>query len=195
MAKLSFLLLGAMIMLGLIWLRTAYATFRAQKPQDYAETGPIFDIREHLNGTIDCDGVIYGPTGRVTSRFTGVFHAEWDGNTGQMSEHFVYDNGNTQDRFWTLKVDDQGRITATAPDVVGTGTGWQSGAAVQLRYKIQLPEQAGGHVLDTVDWMYRSANGTITNRSELSKFGIKVAELVATMRPRAAGSQEQLAAE
>ncbi|MEX0286663.1 MAG: DUF3833 family protein [Paracoccaceae bacterium] len=195
MAKLTFLLLGALIMLGLVWLRTAYLTFRAQKPDDYAQTTPVFDIRDHLNGTIDCDGVIYGPTGRVTSRFVGVFHAEWDGNTGTMTEHFEYDNGNTQDREWTLVVDDQGRIKATAPDVIGLGSGWQSGAAVQLQYKIKLPETAGGHVLDTIDWMYLGPNGVITNRSQLSKFGIKVAELVATMRPRAAESDQQLAAE
>lgn len=195
MEKVLFVLFGALLTLGLVWARNAYTSFRAQKPQDYAETGPVFDIREHLNGTIDCDGVIYGPTGRVTSRFVAVFHAEWDGNTGRMTEHFVYDNGNTQDREWTLMVDDAGRITATAPDLVGTGEGWQSGAAVQLRYKIQLPEQAGGHVLDTIDWMYLGPNGTIVNRSQLRKFGIKVAELVATMRPRAEQDQGRLAAE
>jgi len=57
---------------------------------------------------------------------------------------------------------------------------------VQLKYKIQLPESAGSHVLDTTDWMYLAPNGTIVNRSQFRKFGIKVAELVATMRPKEA---------
>jgi hypothetical protein len=32
--------------------------------------------------------------------------------------------------------------------------------------------------------MYLTSNGSIMNRSQFRKFGIKVAELVATMRPR-----------
>jgi len=32
------------------------------------------------------------------------------------------------------------------------------------------------------DWMYLTENGTVMNRSQFRKFGIKVAELVATMR-------------
>ena len=41
-------------------------------------------------------------------------------------------------------------------------------------------------MLSTVDWMYLTPNGTIMNRSQFRKYGIKVAELVATMRPRKA---------
>jgi hypothetical protein len=55
---------------------------------------------------------------------------------------------------------------------------------VQLNYKIKLPEESGGHVLDTTDWMYLIENGAIINRSQFRKYGIKVAELVATMRPK-----------
>lgn len=36
------------------------------------------------------------------------------------------------------------------------------------------------------DWMYLADNETIVNRSQFRKFGFKVAELVATMRPVAA---------
>ena len=79
-----------------------------------------------------------------------------------------------------------GAIKAEAPDVVGVGTGRQQGSAVLLNYKIKLTEEAGGHVLDTTDWMYLTPNGSIMNRSQFRKFGIKVAELVATMRPREA---------
>ena len=33
-------------------------------------------------------------------------------------------------------------------DLVGTGTGKQIGSGVRLSYRIQLPDSAGGHVLD-----------------------------------------------
>lgn len=173
---------GALVVSLLVWFRKNLAAFPAQAPSDYAD-GPQFDIRQRLNGDIDCDGIIYGPTGRVSSRFTARFDARWEGNRGVMREVFHYDSGNVQHREWALTLGNDGQILADATDLVGEGRGRQEGSAVQLKYKIRLPEEAGGHALDVIDWMYLMPNGTIMNRSQFRKFGFKVAELVATMRP------------
>jgi len=183
MTTLLSVLIGAGLVVVMLVLKARYASFNAQTADDYA-TGPMFDIRERLNGPIVCEGIIYGPLGRVTSRFTANFDASWNGNVGKMVEVFHYDSGNVQHREWTLTLGNDGRIRAEAPDLVGTGHGQQKGSAVQLKYRIKLSDDAGGHVLDTNDWMYLMENGTIMNRSQFRKFGIKVAELVATMRPR-----------
>lgn len=186
MDALLFIGLGLVMALAMVWFRERYATFLAQNPEDYAGQGPEIDIRRHLNGPIRCEGVIYGPTGRVTSRFVAEMEARWDGDTGVMTEVFRYDSGTVQNREWRLTLGDGGRIKAEADDVLGAGEGWQSGPGVLLKYKIRLPEESGGHVLDATDWMYLIQNGTIVNRSQFRKFGIKVAELVATMRPATA---------
>ena len=182
---------GAAAMLGLGWWMSRRFDFLAQSPEDY-DSGPEFDIRSILNGPLVCDGIIYGPTGRVASRFTAKFDATWDGDRGVMRELFQYDSGSEQHREWRLSVGENGQITADADDLVGNGSGQQSGSGVKLTYRIKLPEGGGGHELDVVDWMYLLENGTIMNRSQFRKFGIKVAELVATMRPdpRAAERQE-----
>ena len=188
-----FFLLGlATSFLGFALIRRFWS-FSAQTPEDYQETGPKFDIREHLNGPLLCEGVIYGPTGRVASRFVADMNTTWTGDTGVMTEDFRYDNGSTQHREWTLKVDETGRITATAPDIIATGHGQQTGSGVRMSYRIRLPKASGGHVLDAIDWMYLVENGTIINRSEFRKFGIRVAELVATMRPLDAASSDRSA--
>ncbi len=182
MTGLTWFGLGAALALLLTALRERLAGFVAQRPADYAEGQPQFDLRRHLDGDLICEGVIYGPTGRVVSRFTGDFQASWEGSCGVMHEHFRYDSGRTQDRAWHMSLGNDGRIRAEAADVVGAGQGRQAGSAVQLRYRLRLPQEAGGHVLDVTDWMYLAPNGTIVNRSQFRKFGIKVAELVATMR-------------
>ena len=182
MTPLLYAFFGAMLVLTLVILRQRRAAFPAQRPADYAGKGPQFDLRHHLSGPIQCDGVIFGPTGRVTSRFVAQMQGSWTGNIGTLSEVFHYDSGSVQNRAWTLALGNAGDITATAPDVVGTGTGRAEGPTVMLRYRIRLTPGAGGHVLDVVDWMYLLENGTIMNRSQFRKFGIKVAELVATMR-------------
>ena len=81
---------------------------RATVPADYAGKGPRFDLRRHLNGPLLCEGVIYGPTGRVSSRFVADFDARWDGNVGVMTERFRYDSGAVQDREWTLTLGNDG---------------------------------------------------------------------------------------
>lgn len=180
----AFLFLGAVFVVLLLWMRSRLFDFASQKPEHYEDEAPLFDIRRHLNGPILCEGVIYGPLGRVSSRFVADFDASWEGDTGIMKECFTYSDGSVQKREWHLKVGPGGRIEATAEDVVGKGEGMQAGPSVCLRYNIRLPAESGGHVLSTVDWMYLTPNGTIMNRSQFRKFGIKVAELVATMRPR-----------
>jgi hypothetical protein len=131
---------------------------------------------------LTCEGVIFGPFGRVTSRFVAEFEGNWDGNEGELQEKFVYDSGETQERVWSLKMGERGQIEATAPDVVGTGKGLQAGSAFGMTYRLRLPKESGGYVLDATDWMYLLENGTIMNRSQFRKFGITVAELVATIR-------------
>ena len=176
------ILLGVLIVLVLLAMKPRFIGFRSQSTADFAGKGPAFDLRQHLSGPIQCEGVIYGPTGRVASRFVADMVGEWDGNTGTLRETFRYDSGAVQERCWTLRLGNDGRIIATAPDVLGEGAGEAEGPAVALRYRIRLPESGGGHVLDVVDWMYLMENGTIMNRSQFTKFGITVAELVATMR-------------
>jgi hypothetical protein len=191
--------LGALIVLLLVAIRSRLASFQAQVPTDYSGKGPAFDLTKHLSGPIQCEGMIFGPTGRVASRFVAQMEGTWNGPTGTLAEVFHYDSGSVQHRAWTLTQAEGGRIIATAPDVVGQGEGRVEGPTVLLRYRIRLTPEAGGHVLDVTDWMYLMENGTIMNRSQFRKFGITVAELVATMRPmpavQSAETRADLAAE
>ena len=182
MTVLPYILIGIALAIVGLFFQSRYVSFWGQSPSDYAE-GPVFDIREKLNGPIVCEGVIFGPTGRVSSRFVANFNASWEGNRCTMREEFLYEGGDRANREWRLTLSEDGSIQAEADDVVGTGHGRQSGSAVLLNYRFRLPEASGGHVLDTTDWMYLTPNGSIMNRSQFRKFGIKVAELVATMRP------------
>ncbi len=181
------ILLGAAIVVALILVKARFASFMAQVPDDYSD-GPMFNMREVFNGPIECEGVIYGPTGRVTSRYEADFIASWDGTIGTVREEFRYDSGNVQHREWKFTLGNDGSMKAEAPDLVGVGTGQQHGSAVQLNYNIKLTDEAGGHVLAVNDWMYMTPNGNVMNRSQFRKFGIKVAELVATMRPKNAAN-------
>lgn len=174
--------LFVLLALGLV-LQRFFFSFAAQSPARYAGTGPAFDLRQHLSGEMISEGMIFGPNGAVTSRFVAGMHGDWSDETATLSESFRYDSGTTQERAWQITLHENGRFTATADDIIGVAQGQVSGATARLTYRLRLPEAAGSHVLDVVDWMYLSPNGVILNRSQMRKFGVKVAELVATIRP------------
>lgn len=178
------LILGMLTMLAILAAYHRFTGFRSQKPADLAAKTPAFDMRRHLSGPILCEGVLYGPLGRVASRFVADMEGTWTGNQGVLAERFRYDSGLEQNRQWRLKLGNDGSIIAEADDIVGQGEGRVDGAGVMMRYRIRLDPAAGGHVLDVTDWMYVMENGTIMNRSQFYKWGIKVAELIATMRPK-----------
>ena len=174
------LFVGAVVVAALLAWRAGFASFWAQEPSDYAKGGEVFDIKKHLNGPMTCHGVIYGPMGRVVSRFSATMDAVWDGDRCRMEETFTYDTGNTQDRVWDLQLAGS-KVLATATDLNGEGD--LTGDALRMRYAFQMPKESGGHLLNVRDWMYLVQDGTIVNRSQFRKFGITVAELVATIHP------------
>lgn len=173
----------ALLALGLVVAKRLFFDFTAQRPADYAETAPPFDLRQALGGPLVASGVLYGPTGRVVSRFVADMEGTWDDRGGTLAEHFRYDSGSTQTRAWRIVPGADGRFTATADDVVGIGQGELSGATATLRYRLRLPEQGGGWQVDVTDWLYLGEDGVIVNRAQFRRFGFLVGELVGTIRP------------
>ena len=176
----TFLLL--LLVLAIV-ARNTWFSFRAQSPTDYTSTLPAFSLKTHLSGDILSEGLIFGPDGKMTNSFVARMFGAWDGDTGTLSEEFTYSNGKKQSRKWYLKLGEGNTFTATADDIVGEARGTISGSTVRMEYQIVLPKDSGGHKLNATDWLYLTENGVILNKSEMRKFGIKVAELVATMRP------------
>ena len=176
-------LAGALVAVAAMLAGHRLFGFPGQRADDYSGTEPVFDPARHLAGRMIAHGVIFGPTGRVASRFTAGMEGDWQGEAGRLRERFRFAGGGTQAREWRLRLAPGGRITATADDIIGTATGRASGAGLRLCYRLRLAPDAGGHVLSATDWMYLMEDGTIVNRSEMRKFGLPVAMLVATIRP------------
>ncbi len=170
--------------LGLVLAQRLLFSFMAQRPADYAETGPAFDLEVHLSGPLVADGVIYGPTGRMATRFAADIEGSWTGAEGTLTESFRYASGETQERVWRFTAaGPEGQFSGRADDVVGAAEGIVSGATVTLRYRLRLPPDAGGWEVDVTDWLYLGEDGAIQNRAQFRRFGILVGELVGSIRP------------
>ena len=174
---------GIIICLGLGFVWDHFWSFRAQRPANYAAETPAFDLREVLSGNYVAHGAIFDYSGRANVRFTAQITGTFDETGGILAERFSYDGMGEEDtREWQIRFEGPDRFTATAADVIGTAEGVVSGNAVRMTYRLQLPDRAGGHVLDVVDWLYLMEDGTLVNRSDMRKFSIKAAELFAVFR-------------
>jgi hypothetical protein len=143
----------------------------------YKAQKPVLDLRQYFNGTIEGHGMFQNRSGEVIKRFRVVIDARWEGPTGTLDEAFVWSDGTTSRRVWTLTDLGNGRYTGTADDVVGKATGEAAGNALRWRYVMALPVDGKVYQVDFDDWMYLIDDKVMLNRSAMKKFGFHLGEV------------------
>ena len=150
---------------------------------DYADQKPTLDIRHYLNGPLEAEGILYDIHGKADLQFHVSLVGKWDGNTGVLTEHFVYSDGRKDERVWTIRFTDDHHFTATAHDVEGNAIGSQNGNTVNMQYLLHAKRAKGDTIdLSMDDWMYLLNSKTLINRTQMHKFGVTVGELVIAFR-------------
>ena len=144
---------------------------------EYQGTSPALDLKTFFNGELVAYGILQDRSGRVTRSFTATIDASWSGDQGTLVEHFLFDDGEEQDRTWQLSYHGDNRYSGIAGDVVGTATGQTSGSVFNWRYQLEVPRGDGSIVLNLDDWLYLVEKNHLINRTKLRKFGFRVAEL------------------
>ena len=145
--------------------------------QDYVNERPLLDLRTYFNGPIEARGMFQDRSGKVVKRFKVNIDARWDGDVGTLDERFVYADGTTQRRVWTIKRESAQRYIGTADDVVGVAIGEAMGNALRWRYVMALPVDGKMYNVDFDDWMYLMDEHVMLNRSAMSKFGFRLGEV------------------
>jgi Protein of unknown function (DUF3833) len=143
---------------------------------DYAQEKPKLDLKQYFNGTFNGHGMFTDRSGKAIKRFVVKMECTWVGDTGTLDESFVYADGTTQKRIWTLKKNGD-RYIGTASDVVGEAIGEASGNALRWRYVMALPVDGKVYNVDFDDWMYLIDDKVMLNKSEMSKFGFRLGEV------------------
>lgn len=143
----------------------------------YKNNVPLFSPKEFFSGNLTAHGILKNRSGEVTRSFNATIKAYWEKDTGTLEERFLFNDGEIQYRTWKLVLNEDGSYSATAGDVVGTGTAWSVGNAMNLNYVLQIPYGGYKINLSVDDWMYRVDENTVINESILSKWGFRVASI------------------
>ncbi|HYF61040.1 MAG TPA: DUF3833 domain-containing protein [Burkholderiaceae bacterium] len=153
-------------------------------PTRYAAERPALDLRTYFDGDVDAWGVFQDRSGKVVRRFTVRMKCSWSGDVGTLDEDFLYSDGTRQRRVWTLRRLPEGRWVGTAADVVGEARGVVSGNAFNWRYTLALDVDGTVWNVDFDDWMYLVDERVMLNRATMSKFGVRLGEVLLSFAKR-----------
>lgn len=166
-----------------IFLALFFSACSTMEIEDFDNTTPEFIPQKYFQGKLKAYGIVKDSSGKIIRSFTGDLYGSWDVNgTGTLDEHFVYNDGEKQNRIWTLKpTDDAKKFIGTAGDIVGEAPMVANGNSVMIDYTMRIPYGDGTLDIDVRDWLHLQEDGVIINHSKMKKFGFEVGELVITI--------------
>lgn len=144
----------------------------------YATERPALELDQFFNGKIIAHGIFQNRSGEVVRRFTVDMDGKWEGNQGVLDERFTYSDGSTQRRVWHLTRLADGRYRGRADDVIGEAQGQVAGNALRWNYTLALPVDGSTYHVQFDDWMILMSPQTMLNRATMSKFGVRLGEVL-----------------
>ncbi len=161
----------------LLFLITSCSNNSTMKPEDFKNKDPRLIIEEYLSGNVKAWGVLQNRSGKVTRQFSADLNGTWDGKQLVLKERFNWDDGEVQDREWTINKIDEHNYEGTAADVVGKAKGYSYGPAFKFEYVLLVPVKGKEIKITFDDWIFKQDERVAINRATMTKFGFKVAEL------------------
>ena len=140
--------------------------------------GPDFDPVRFFTGHVRSWGVLEDRGGQPTSVVTTDCRGEAVGTDRLRMVQTLNVGGEApMTRTWAMRRTASGRYEATANDMVGTATGEASGRAFHWSWTLAL---SPGNPLKNVtmdQWWYLQEDGSMLNRTMVSKLGVIAAEV------------------
>lgn len=147
------------------------------KPADFAAATPTLVLEEYFAGHTKAWGLFEDRFGKVRRQFTVDITGTVNGDVLTLDERFVFNDGETEQRIWTIRRRGDGRYEGTAGDVIGTADGVAAGNALNWAYSMNLKVGDGTLRVAFDDWMFLQPGGVMINRARVSKWGIDIGEV------------------
>ena len=147
------------------------------KPADFANAQPKLVLEEYFAGRTQAWGLFQDRFGTVKRQFTVEITGTWNGETLVLDERFLYNDGETDQRVWTIRKLGDGSYEGLASDVVGSAAGSSAGNALNWAYIMDLKVGDGTLRVAFDDWMFLQPGGAMINRAKLTKWGFDIGEV------------------
>ncbi len=137
------------------------------------------NLEEFFDGELVAYGQFQDILGTVRRSFVVEITGDWDGERLRLVEDFVYEDGSTEQRIWTLTKTGPDSWVGTAPGVIGQATGQEQGDRFNWKYEIDLPVPAADGSNDSLrvtfdDWMWLLSEDRLLNLAYVKRFGLDI---------------------
>lgn len=141
-----------------------------------------FDLLSYFEGRTVAEGVFEDRSGNPKRRFTVEMTGRASGTSLELEEHFLFDDGERQERTWTLTRGGDLTFTGRCEDSVDEARGSFGPGHASLISKVRLKVGARMIAMDFADLFYDTGGGTVLNRSTVSKWGVRVGQVLILFR-------------
>lgn len=141
------------------------------------------NLEEFFDGELIAYGQFQDVLGTVRRSFVVELNGDWDGERLRLEEDFIYEDGSTEKRIWTLVKTGPDSWEGTAPGVIGVATGEEQDNRFNWRYEIDLPIPAADGSVETLrvtfdDWMWLLSEDRLLNKAYVKRFGFDIGDVV-----------------
>lgn len=141
-----------------------------------------FELEKFFDGQFVAHGQFQDILGTVRRQFEVKINGTWDGTNLKLVEDFVYEDGSTEQRVWTLHKTGETTWEGTAPGVIGVAKGEVKGDRFNWKYTIDLPVTAAGKPTTTTrvsfdDWIWLQSDTRAFNRAYMMKYGVTLGDV------------------
>jgi hypothetical protein len=158
------------------------------KIDDFAGKQPALKPESYFLGETRGSGMFHDRFGNLRRQFVVDMLGEMEGDILVLTEDFLYDDGEKEQRIWHLKPLGSGRYEGVAGDVIGTASGQAAGNAFQWSYKLDLKVGNGRWRVAFDDWMFLQPGGVVLNRATVTRWGVEIGTLTVSFHKKDAGS-------
>jgi len=139
-------------------------------------------LEKFFVGDLVAHGQFQDVFGTVRRQFEVKINGKWDGKILTLTEDFVYEDGSTEQRVWSLRKTGERTWAGTAPGVIGMATGEEKGDRFNWRYTIDLPIPAADGTTSVTrvsfdDWMWLQTDKRLFNRAYMKKYGVDIGDV------------------
>ncbi len=152
------------------------------RPEEFAQTSPEFLVEEYFQGRTLAWGLFQDRAGKPKRYFSVVIDGRQDGDEFVLHESFSFRDGEQSERIWRIRKLDEHTYEGRAGDVVGVAIGKRYGNALNWKYDLLLEAGNRQWKVHFNDWMFLHDGGVLVNRAGMSKFGIRLGEVLLFFR-------------
>jgi len=141
---------------------------------EFEQAGPEFVLEDYFQGRTMAWGLFEDRFGRVQRQFVVEIDGEWDGTTLVLNEDFVYNDGEKENRVWSITSTGENTYEGETANAIGKARGVRQGNAFHWTYDFNLKVGDGYWKVAFDDWMFLQPDGVLLNKAEVTRFGIKM---------------------